>query len=154
MRKTKAVGQAPSELQLPYKYTHGATVFKHFETDPEHKKYFDDWMATRPPVFKREWFDLYPVEERLVAGADRSAGAVFLIDVAGGKGHSVSSLNTRFPGLPGRLIVQDLPRTFENYVPFENIEAHPHDIFTKQPVEGTFLQDHNEPKSITLSWIY
>ena len=152
LRKTKDAGQKHSELQYPYTYTHGFSVFDHFERNAEHKKYFDDWMATRPPVFKREWFDLYPVEDRLVAGADRNAGAVFLIDVAGGKGHSVSSLNTRFPGLPGRLIVQDLPATFNNYVPFQNIEAQPHNIFTKQPMEGTSCQNDSKPRPKTLNW--
>ena len=154
IRKTKAAGHARSELQLPYTYTYGTSYYGHFETSAEHKKCFDNWMASRPRVFKREWFDMYPVEDRLVAGADRSAGAVFLIDVAGGQGHSVLSLNTRFPGLPGRLIVQDLPRAFENYVPFENVEVQPHDIFTKQPVEGTLAEDYIEPKPHTLNQIY
>ena len=94
-------------------------------------------MSSRRAGFRREWFELYPVQERLVTAADRSDGAVFLVDVAGGKGHDISSLNTHFPGLPGRLIVQDLPSTFENYIPLENVEAQPHDIFTKQPIEGT-----------------
>ena len=93
-------------------------------------------MSARRAGLRRQWFDLYPVESRLVAGSDRSRDAVFLVDVAGGKGHDVSSLNSRFPGLPGRLVVQDLPRTFENYVAPEGIEAIPYDIFTKQPIEG------------------
>ena len=93
-------------------------------------------MSGRRAGFRREWFDLYPVESRLVAGADRSSEAVFLVDVAGGRGHDILSLSSRFPGLPGRLVVQDLPRTFENYVAPEGIEAHPHNIFTKQPIQG------------------
>ena len=135
LRETKAVGQKPSSLQTPYRYTYGISLFDYLETDAEHKVYFDDWMSGRRSGFRREWFDLFPVASRLVAGADRSNGAVFMVDVAGGKGHDISSLNSRFPGLPGRLVVQDLPRTFENYVAPKGIEAMPHDIFTKQPIE-------------------
>ena len=93
-------------------------------------------MSSRRAGLRREWFDLYPIESRLVAGTDRSREAVFLVDVAAGKGHDISRLNSGFPGLPGRLVVQDLPRTFENYVAPEGIEANAHDIFTKQPIEG------------------
>ncbi|MCJ1264909.1 hypothetical protein MMC22_004784 [Lobaria immixta] len=136
LRETKAAGQAPSDLQSPYKYTFGTSLFDYLEKDAEHKVYFDDWMSSRRAGLRREWFDLYPIESRLVAGTDQSREAVFLVDVAGGKGHDISRLNSRFPGLPGRLVVQDLPRTFENYVAPEGIEANAHDIFTKQPIEG------------------
>lgn len=93
-------------------------------------------MSARRAGLRREWFDLYPVESRLVAGSKQGDDAVFLVDVAGGKGHDISSLSSRFPDLPGRLIVQDLPRTFEDYTPPKGIEAMPHDIFTEQPIEG------------------
>ena len=136
LRETKAAGQAPSDLQTPYRYTYGTSLFEYLEKDPEHKIYFDDWMSSRRAGFRREWFDLYPVESQLVAGADRSSEAVFLVDVAGGKGHDILSLSSRFPDLPGRLVVQDLPRTFEDYVAPEGIETHPHNIFTKQPIQG------------------
>lgn len=93
-------------------------------------------MSGRRAGLRREWFDLYPVESRLVTGTDQSSEGVFLVDVAGGKGHDISSLKSRFPDLPGRLVVQDLPRTFEDYVAPEGIEADPYDIFTKQPIKG------------------
>ena len=136
LRETKAAGKAQSDLQTPFKYTHGCSLFDYLEKDAEHKVYFDDWMSGRRSGLRREWFDLYPVESQLVTGADRSSEAVFLIDVAGGKGHDIWSLSSRMPGLPGRLVVQDLPRTFEDYMPPEGIEAVPYDIFTKQPIEG------------------
>ena len=136
LRETKAAGQAPSALQTPYRYTYGTSLFEYLERDPEHKIYFDDWMSSRRAGFRREWFDLYPVESRLVAGADRSSETVFLVDVAGGRGHDILSLSSRFPDLPGRLVVQDLPRTFKDYVAPEGIETHPHNIFTKQPIKG------------------
>ena len=85
---------------------------------------------------RHEWFELYPVESRLLAESSQGSDAVFLVDVAGGKGHVISSLSSRCPGLPGRLIIQDLPLTFEDHTPLKNIEAMPYDMFTKQPIEG------------------
>ena len=136
LRETKAAGRAPSDLQTPYTYTHGVSLFDYLEGDAEHKLYFDDWMSARRAGLRREWFDLYPVESRLVAGSSQGGAAVFLVDVAGGKGHDISNLSSRFPGLPGRLIVQDLPLTFEDYTPPKGIEPMPYDMFTKQPIEG------------------
>ena len=136
LRETKAAGRAPSDLQTPYRYTHGTSLFDYLEGDAEQKLYFDNWMSGRRAGLRREWFDLYPVESQLVEGSSQGSDAVFLVDVAGGKGHDISSLSSRFPGLPGRLIVQDLPLTFEAYTPPKGIEAMPYDMFTKQPIEG------------------
>ena len=136
LRETKAAGRAPSDLQTPYRYTYGTSLFEYLEGDAEHKLYFDDWMSGRRAGLRHEWLDLYPIESRLVAGSNQGNNAVFLVDVAGGKGHDISSLSSRFPDLPGRLVVQDLPRTFEDYTTPKGIEAMPYDIFTKQPIEG------------------
>ena len=64
-------------------------------------------MSERGAGLRHEWFDLYPVESRLIAGSSQESDAVFLVDVAGGKSHDISSLSSLFPGLPDRLIIQD-----------------------------------------------
>ena len=64
---------------------------------------------------------------------------MFLVDVAGGKGHDVSSLRARFPNLPGRLVLQDLPRTLEDLTPRDGIEIMPHNVFTEQPIKGRYM---------------
>ena len=68
--------------------------------------------------------------------SERDSASVFLVDVAGNKGHDISSLRTRFPDLPGRLVLQDLPQTFEDLPPLVDIEVMPHDMFTEQPIKG------------------
>ena len=55
-----------------------------------------------------QWFDIYPVRERL---DDKSH---IFIDLGGGAGHDVASLKSRFPDLPGRLALQDLPAVVNN----------------------------------------
>lgn len=106
--------------------------------DAEHKEAFDYWMSSRRAGMKREWFDIYPIKSQLLAGSERDSASVFLVDVAGGKGHDILSLRTRFPDLPGRLVLQDLPQTLEDLPTHDHIEIMPYDMFTEQPIKGGF----------------
>ena len=89
----------------------------------------------------KDWLDFYPVEERLGkgadGGADGGADAVMMVDVGGGPGHQALNLKKRFPQLPGRYIVQDLPHTFPKDAERDpGIEYMHHDFTTVQPVKG------------------
>jgi hypothetical protein len=113
------------------------------------KQYFD-WMAAQPRLQHafnvtmgvhrmnrgEQWFDFYPVEERLRV---RTPSDVLLVDVGGGKGHDLASFRRRFPDLPGKLILQDIPVVIEDAsreeLP-EGIEKLGHDFFAPQPVKG------------------
>lgn len=81
-----------------------------------------------------DWFEIYPVEERLRASPDH----VLLVDIGGGVGHDITAFQKRFPTLPGRLILQDLPQvidTIKEPLP-EGIAAIGHNMFEKQPIGG------------------
>ncbi|XXH03926.1 hypothetical protein Hte_010334 [Hypoxylon texense] len=63
------------------------------------------------------------------------------VDVGGNRGHQCINLKQRYPNLRGRIIVQDQPHVIEeakaNPLPgFDDIEAHPQDIFTPQKIKG------------------
>ncbi len=139
LREATTPETPPANLQSPFEYTYGTSMFDYFIENVEHKKAFDLWMSSRRAGIKREWFDIYPIESQLLAGSDRHSASVFLVDVAGGKGHDISSLRTRFPDLPGRLVLQDLPRTFEDLPRPVDIEVMPHDLFTEQPIKGWYI---------------
>ena len=96
-------------------------------------------MSSRRAGIKHEWFDIYPIKSQLLAGSTQDSESVFLVDVAGGNGHDISSLRTRFPDLPGRLVLQDLPQTFEDLPLLVNIEMMPHDMFTEQRIKGRYI---------------
>ena len=136
LRDTAKSDSPPANLQGPFEYTYGKSLFDYLKGNAEHKDAFDHWMSSRRAGIKHEWFDIYPIKSQLLAGSTQDNESVFLVDVAGGKGHDISSLRTRFPDLPGRLVLQDLPQTFEDLPTLVDIEMMPHDIFTEQPIKG------------------
>ena len=86
---------------------------------------------------RKDWWDFYPVEERLAEGAERSPEATMMVDVGGGLGHQAKNLKRKFPTLPGRFIVQDLPQGFSSEKSTE-IEFMAHDFTTEQPIKGKY----------------
>lgn len=89
------------------------------------------------------WLDVYP-GERLIEGA-RLEG-VFIVDVGGGMGHDIDKICQRYPTVPGRLVVQDLPIVIEEARGKldSRIEAMSHDFTTPQPLKGLKSYSHRE----------
>lgn len=121
--------------------------YDYIEKDPKAFKDFDAFMtATRRsrPVFT-EWF---PVQERILDGyipgndqaGEGHADDVLIVDVGGGQGQNLERFKSKFPQAPGRLILEDRPRTVaEVNFSAAGMEAIPYDFFTPQPVKGTAL---------------
>lgn len=79
----------------------------------------------------------YPVQERLVAGADQSPDAPFLIDIAGSIGHDLEEFRRHHPNTPGKLILQDLPVVISQIKSLDPaITPMGYDFHTEQPVKG------------------
>ncbi|KAF5856206.1 hypothetical protein ETB97_007707 [Aspergillus alliaceus] len=112
------------------------------------KDHYFDWLSKNPDtqsVFNSvmteaqrhrgvDWFDIYPVSEKLAVSSDR----VTLIDIGGGIGHDLKAFKKKFPELPGQLILQELPQVIEDIrepLP-EGISAVKHNMFEPQPIEG------------------
>jgi hypothetical protein len=77
-----------------------------------------------------------PELARGVAGDD-----VLLVDVGGGVGHDLAEFRRKWPGVKGRLVLQDLGEVIEqakamNRETERGVEATVHDFFTEQPVKG------------------
>ena len=83
----------------------------------------------------KEWFSIYPVEQRLAQGFDSSPDGVMMVDVGGGFGHQTINLKKKFPKLPGRFVVQDLASGLPKDKP-EGIEFMAHDFTLPQPVKS------------------
>jgi hypothetical protein len=83
-----------------------------------------------------DWFDFYPVEEKLKV---TSPTDTVLVDIGGGAGHDVIAFRKKFPTLPGKLIFEDLPSVVESgsanglLQGIEGIEGVGHDFFQPQP---------------------
>ena len=99
---------------------------------------FDNYMQARLHPSIPKWFDIYDVRTEL-ASETTSTGQALLVDVGGGKGHDIAQFAARFPDLPGDLVLQDLPQTFDSglVASSDSVRIMGHDFFTEQPVKGT-----------------
>lgn len=122
--------------------------------NPEDAHAFNVTMRVNRQVEGAQWFDIYPVEGRLsVSSNDR----VQLVDIGGGLGHDLAGLKRKFPNLPGRLVLEDLPDVIEHAK--ESIEDGigivGYNMFTEQPLKGakayylrTVLHDWPDKQSL------
>ena len=78
----------------------------------------------------------YPFDERLVRDAEKADDAVFMVDVAGGKGHDLVKICRNHPDLPGVLVLQDQESVIAQATGLEaRIQTMTHDFFSPQPVK-------------------
>lgn len=87
----------------------------------------------------RPWMDpnVFPVEDRLVHGADMATDAPFLVDIGGNVGYGLVDFKAQHPKHPGQLILQDLPMLIDRISDLDaSIVRMSHDFFTEQPVKG------------------
>lgn len=121
----------------PLEYTFGQHMWQLLKENPRIKEAFDDNMAGRNAVHKIHWYEKYPAEERLALAAKRDPKSVFLVDVAGNQGYDIVSFRQKFPDLPGRCILQDLPETLQRLEsPLTSVETMEYNFFTLQPIKG------------------
>jgi hypothetical protein len=123
-------------------YNTSSHFFEYLQTHPAHAEQFNNHM-TAYHQGRPSWMDVgfYPVPE-LAQGV--AAEDVLLVDVGGGVGHDLAEFRRKWPGVPGRLVLQDLGDVIEqarvmNRETERGVEATVHDFFTEQPVKGTFL---------------
>lgn len=85
--------------------------------------------------------EIFPVQERLIKGADTNPEAPFLVDIGGSVGHDLVQFQQHFPDHPGKLILEDLDVVL-NQIPDPErlgaIKKLPHDFTKPQPVKGKF----------------
>ncbi|KAJ6789980.1 hypothetical protein PWT90_02936 [Aphanocladium album] len=86
------------------------------------------------------WTDpgFYPIQENLVAGFDDAEGAIMLVDIGGSVGHDLEQLLRKYPSLPGRFVLQDLPFVLANTKDLNSrIEVQAHNFNDAQPIQGS-----------------
>ncbi|MCJ1434336.1 hypothetical protein MMC27_003703 [Xylographa pallens] len=124
----------------PFQYGNNTKLhcFAWMSAHPEYLTQFGNLMAGyrqgRP-----SWMDpdFYPVNDRLVKGANTSADAVFLVDVGGSLGQDIKEFQHKHPNIPGRLVLQDKPEVLEKVTDTnDSIELMGTDFFNPQPVTG------------------
>ncbi|KAK4505954.1 hypothetical protein PRZ48_003919 [Zasmidium cellare] len=146
----------PSFTALPGKLA--AEKYKSPQDDPRHAalqtahhyegKSIFDFMMANPGVaaafsqLMTTWGDhdsqlhsIYPID-RLQNGFEPSSSNVIFVDVGGARGQKSIVLKEASPGLPGRIIIQDLQHTIDAAPKSELVEHQVHDFFTEQPCKG------------------
>ena len=110
-------------------------LFEWFPKHPEELNDFNLWM-TGQREGRANWLDFYPLQEKLLNGFGGSDSSVMFVDVGGARGHEVEAIKKRFPDLPGKFILQDLPETIKQALPVPDMHVMAHDFFTEQPAKG------------------
>ena len=121
---------------------------KFLATKPDSQKAFQLYM-TGFDEGRGSWMDIFPVKENLGIDARDEQAAIMFVDVGGGMGHEAVGLKKRFPDLPGRFVVQDLPHVVSGLNLDAEVESMAHDFFTPQPLQGElFLFDQVPAKRV------
>ncbi|KAL4863224.1 hypothetical protein BDV12DRAFT_206701 [Aspergillus spectabilis] len=91
-------------------------------------------MACNPGKRGQDWFEYYPVEERLQV---HSPSDVLIVDVGGNSGDDLARFRKHLPSLQGRAVLQDQPVVIDRaqHNP-EVIEAMDHGVLFPQPIIG------------------
>lgn len=81
------------------------------------------------------WVVSYPVEQK-VGDFTATSDSALLVDIGGGFGQHSIAFKQKFPQLPGRIVVQDIPSTLDHAPKVDGIEFQAYDFFTPQPIKG------------------
>lgn len=127
--------------------------FDWLNKNPAEQQAFNSVMTMGRAFRGEEWFEYFPVEEKLQASPDETV----LVDIGGGVGHDITEFKKKFPQLPGKLVLQDLPQVIDDInepLP-DGIEAVKYDMFKPQPIKGakvyymrTVLHDWPDKQSL------
>ncbi len=65
------------------------------------------------------------------------------VDVGESFGHQCARLKAKYPDLPGRIVLQEMPEKIKQARPIEGLEFMAHDFFTPQPVKVVYSPSLN-----------
>lgn len=118
----------------PYAEVFNCTYWQRINTTPKLKNDLDTYMSAHKKGGS-SLVDLLPYSE-LVAGYN-SAFPVLLVDIGGGVGHQCKELRSRYPSLPGDIVVQDLQCVQD--VGLAGVRGMAYNFFDPQPIRGKIL---------------
>lgn len=134
---------SPTDTAFQMGYETDMGFFGYVQQEPLTAKQFNNHMSVYAQGRVR-WMDpgFYPVQEQLIDGVTIGGDDVLLVDVGGSFGHDISDFRRKWPGVPGRLVLQDLPEVVVSVKDLHpSIDVTGHDFFTEQPVKGTEIEE-------------
>ena len=123
----------PKNGLLQFAFGTKLEAFDYWHSNPKVMDNFNTLMehirASRP-----FWADWFPVQERIIDGADPST--ILLIDVGGGRGHDVEAFHKRYPQSDDKLAVGDLPAVIDDIKQLNPVIARTKmDFFQSMPIK-------------------
>ena len=109
--------------------------FDFLTKNPKFLERFNSYMTSQRQG-RQSWLEFFPLERELMTGFSGKDNAVMLVDVGGGYGQEIQEIKKKYPDLPGRMILQDLPETINQVTAAPNTEAMPYNFFTPQLIRG------------------
>lgn len=106
--------------------------FAWFVEHPQHASHFNDYMMHRRQGMVT-WLDVYPIEKETKGW---SSEAPVFVDIGGNIGHQCAELKSKYPKLPGQVILQDLPQPISQALSTPGVKTMVHDAFEPEPVKG------------------
>lgn len=133
-------------LRAPLQYTHNVQTdgFTWLCQHPDALTRFNNFMEGQR-ANRVHWGDWFPIQERILDGADGSnPERALLVDIGGGRGHDLMLFQQKFPHAPGKLVLEDLPSVIDEAAAELNqcgIEGVKYDFFKEpNPVKGRPIQ--------------
>ena len=132
--------------ETPFYLAKNHTLFDWLKKETVQRRRFDNLMSWRRREILR-WYEVFPVAKLTLPTLRSDFSAVLVVDVGGSQGHDILGFRDRYPNLPGRLILEELPETLRSISePLEGVEAICYDFFTPQPIQGDKLSyDKKQP---------
>lgn len=140
---------SPTDTAFQLGYGSDMGFFGRVQQEPLTAKQFNNHMSMYAQGRVR-WMDhgFYPVQKQLIDGVVIKDQDVSLVDVGGSFGHDLEDFRRKWPGVPGRLVLQDLPEVVAAVKDLHpSIEVTGHDFFTEQPVKGMTAHFNPEPQT-------
>lgn len=96
----------------PFQFATGTQshYFDFLSSEPYYQQAFNTTMTASFRRKGQSWFKFFPVEEKLRV---EDPMAPLLVDIGGGQGEDIFAFRDKFPHLPGKLVLQDLPVVIE-----------------------------------------
>lgn len=120
----------------PFQYAKGTKLqyLDWLKENPKQQVAFNSIMRIQRMNRGDDWFSFYPVEEKLQV---KNSDDPLLVDIGGGIGHDITAFQAKFPNLPGRLILEDLPVVIDDVKEINpGIEMLKYNFFEPRPVKG------------------
>ncbi|KAI1174692.1 S-adenosyl-L-methionine-dependent methyltransferase [Nemania sp. FL0916] len=130
-----------SKTDTSFALGHGSdptTFFDWLQTHPMNARYFHEFMAVHR-TGDHTWLDDKKAAATVIDHFQKqdSSDAILFVDIGGGLGHQCKLLQSRYPQLQGRVVLEDLPEVIVKVNPDEtSFEKIGMNFFDSQPLKG------------------